>query len=135
MSFAGMSYIGILLAAIAAFAFGALWYGGLAKPWMRAARIDPASAAMSPALFVVSFLAELIMAWVLAGVVGHLGQGQVTVRNGLISGFLVWLGFMATVTAVNQRYEGYGWDLTAIDSGHWLGVALIMGLVLGWWGV
>ena len=25
------------------------------------------------------------MAWVLAGVVGHLGTGQVTVANGLIS--------------------------------------------------
>ncbi|MCV0394456.1 MAG: DUF1761 domain-containing protein [Rhizobiaceae bacterium] len=135
MAFAGMSYIGILLAAIAAFAFGALWYGGLSKPWLRAARIDPTTVKMSPSLFVVSFVAELIMAWVLAGVIGHLGDGQVTIRNGLISGAMVWLGFMATVTTVNQRYEGYGWDLTVIDAGHWLGVALIMGVVIGWWGV
>ena len=47
----------------------------------------------------------------------------------------VWLGFMATTLAVNQRYEGFGWDLTIIDGLHWLGVALIMGAVIGGFGV
>jgi hypothetical protein len=42
---------------------------------------------------------------------------------------------MATTMAVNHRYQAYGWDLTLIDGGHWLGVALIMGAVIGWWGV
>ena len=85
--------------------------------------------------FLVSFVAELVMAWVLAGLIGHLGSGQVTLRNGVISGFFVWLGFLATATAVNQRYEGFGWKLTLIDAGHWLGVALIMGAVIGAFGV
>lgn len=42
---------------------------------------------------------------------------------------------MATTVAVNQRYEGFGWDLTLIDAGHWLGVALIMGGVIGFFGI
>ena len=70
-----------------------------------------------------------------AGVIGHLGDGQVTLWNGIVSGFFVWLGFMATTLAVNQRYEGFGWDLTIIDGLHWLGVALIMGAVIGGFGV
>ena len=53
----------------------------------------------------------------------------------VISGFFIWLGFLATATAVNQRYEGFGWTLTLIDAGHWLGVALIMGAVIGAFGV
>ena len=32
-------------------------------------------------------------------------------------------------------YEGFGWDLTIIDSLHWLGVTLIMGAIIGLWGV
>jgi hypothetical protein len=135
MSFAGISYIAIVIAAIVAFLFGALYYGVLGRLWMKAARIRPEEAKMSPLLFIVSFLSELVMAWVLAGIIGHLGTGQVTPWNGVVSGFLVWLGFIATTTAVNQRYQGFGWDLTLIDAGHWLGVALLMGFVIGWWGV
>ena len=32
-------------------------------------------------------------------------------------------------------YQGFGWDLTIIDGLHWLGVALIMGAIIGWFGV
>jgi hypothetical protein len=135
MSFAGMSYLAIVVAAVAAFVFGAAYYAALSGPWVAAARIDPAKAKISPALFIATFICELVMAWVLAGVIGHLGVGQVTVRNGVISGFFIWLGFLATATAVNQRYEGFGWTLTLIDAGHWLGVALIMGAVIGAFGV
>ena len=75
------------------------------------------------------------MAYVLAGVLGHLGPGQVTLLNGVISALFVWAGFIATTITVNQRYQGFGWTLTLIDAGHWLGVALIMGAIIGWWGV
>ena len=137
MDFAGANYIAIVVAAIAAFVFGAAYYGVLGKPWMKAARIEPKDGPgmPPPSLLINSIICELIMAWVLAGVVGHLGDGQVTLWNGIVSGFFVWLGFMATTLAVNQRYEGFGWDLTIIDGLHWLGVALIMGAVIGGFGV
>lgn len=135
MDFGGMNYLAILTAAVAAFAFGAAYYRLLSKPWVRAARLKPEEMKMSPMPFVTSFVGELIMAWVLAGVVGHLGTGQVTLWNGIVSGAFVWLGFMATTLAINHRYQGFGWDLTLIDAGHWLGVALLMGAVIGWFGV
>ena len=102
---------------------------------MRAARLEPASVKRTAGPFIVSFFCELVMAWVLAGIIGHLGSGQVTLFNGLVSGFLVWLGFVATTIAVNHRYQRSGWDLTLIDGGHWLGGALIMGAIIGWWGL
>ncbi len=135
MDFGGMNYLAILVAAVAAFVFGAAYYGALGKPWMKAARLTPETTNMTAALFITSFICELIMAWVLAGVIGHLGTGEVTLWNGIVSGAFVWLGFMATTTVINQRYEGYGWDLSIIDGLHWLGVALIMGAIIGWWGV
>lgn len=135
MSFGGVSYLAVLIAAVAAFVFGALYYGVLSRQWVAAGRIAPEQAKPGPALLAVTFVSELIMAWVLAGVIGHLGVDQVTLWNGVVTGFLLWLGFMATTMAVNHRYQAYGWDLTAIDGGHWLGVALIMGAVIGWWGV
>ena len=131
MEFGGINYLAVLLAAVAAFVFGSVYYGTLGKPWMKAARIDPEDAKMSPVLFVTSFVAELVMAWVLAGVIGHLGQGQVTLANGIISAAFLWLGLVATTLTVNHRYQSFGWDLTIIDGMHWLGVLLVMGAVIG----
>lgn len=135
MAFAGMNYLAVLVAAVVAFVIGAVYYGALGKPWMRAARIKPEEAKMSPMLFIVSFAAELVMAVMLAGVVGHLGPGQVTIGNGVVTGFFVWLGFVATTLAVNHRYQDFGWDLTLIDGGHWLLVLLAMGAVIGAMGI
>ncbi|MCB1420123.1 MAG: DUF1761 domain-containing protein [Notoacmeibacter sp.] len=124
-------YLAILAATILAWMFGGLYYGTLGKRWLKAARIDPASAKMTASLVITSIVAELVMAWVLAGILAHTAaQGA---GGALITGFLVWAGFMASTVAVNQRYEGYGWDLTIMDAGHWLGVALIMSLVLTLW--
>ena len=89
MAFAGMNYLAVLIAAIAAFVIGAIYYGALGKPWMKAARIDPASAQMSPVLFAISFASELVMATMVAGVVGHLGPGEVTLVNGIASAFFL----------------------------------------------
>ena len=47
MDFAGINYLAVVVAAVAAFVFGAVYYGSLGKPWMKAARIDPGEAKMS----------------------------------------------------------------------------------------
>ncbi|WP_457584259.1 DUF1761 domain-containing protein [Ensifer canadensis] len=135
MAFAGMNYLAVLIAAIAAFVIGAGYYGVLGKPWMKAARIDPATAQMSPVLFAISFVSELVMATMVAGVVGHLGPGQVTAFNGIVSAFFLWLGFVATSMVVNHRYQGTGWSLSLIDGVHWLLVLTAMGAIIGAMGV
>ncbi len=135
MIFGGINYTAVVLAAIAAFVLGAVYYISLSKPWMKPARIDPLKANRSIAPFVTSFVAELVMAYVLAGLIGHLGPDQFNLRNGMISGLFVWAGFMVTTMAVNHRYEGFGWALTLIDGVHWLLVALLMGAIIGAMGV
>jgi len=135
MGFGGINYLAVLLAAVAAFIVGSVYYGALSKPWMKAARIRQEDAKMTPMLLMTSFAAELVMAYLLAGVIGHLGDGQVTLANGVVSAFFLWLGFVATTLVVNHRYQNFGWDLTLIDGGHWLLALLAMGAVIGWFGV
>jgi hypothetical protein len=73
----------------------------------------------------------------LSGVLVHLALGgmAISVRSGAIAGFLLWLGFVITTMAVNHAFQGERRALTLIDGGHWLGVLLIQGAILGWWGV
>ncbi len=135
MVFAGINYLALLLATLAAFVIGAAYYSILGGVWMKAARIKPDDTKMSAMLLVNSIICELIMAIFLAGIIGHLGDGQVTLINGIVSAFFVWLGFVATTLAVNHRYQGFGWNLTFIDGAHWLLVLLAMGAIIGWCGV
>jgi hypothetical protein len=144
MTFVPMNYLVIFAAAAAAWIFGALYYGTLSRPWLSAVGISIAEMKRRQAEsvgtfkgiapFLVSFVSELIMAWVFAGVLGHLGPGQVTLRNGLISALFLWFGFILTTIATNNIYPGRKPMLTVIDAGHWLGVMLIMGAILGAFG-
>jgi hypothetical protein len=139
MPFAGINHLAILVAAIAAWLVGAAWYMVLARPWMSAhgwqneAEMLGPSGKPSPIPFILAFVAELVMAWVLAGLIGHLGP--VTIRTGVISGFFVWLGFVVTTVAVNNAFGKSPPTLTLIDSGHWLAVLLVMGAIIGAFGV
>ena len=145
MTFAGVNYFAVLLAAVVAWFAGAVWYMTLAKPWVAALgktmeqfKAEQAENVGKPRAmipFFLSFVAELVMAWVLAGSLGHLGPGQVTLRNGVITALFLWLGFVITTMVVNNAFAGRKPMLTVIDGGHWLVVLLIMGAIIGAMGV
>ena len=140
MTFAGVSYLAIVLSAVAGWLLGAAWYTIFSKPWQQAVGLSQAKmqqAQKSPGFyvpFVVAFLALIVMAWVLAGLIAHLGPGQFTVKNGVVSGAFCWLGFVMTTMMVNNGFAGRDRRLLLIDGGHWLAVLLIMGAILGAFG-
>jgi hypothetical protein len=128
----------VLIAAIAAWIFGAVYYSLLGKAWLAAQGETPASmkaknagksGLAKAAPFIISFIAEIVMAAALQGVLFH--SAMDTMRQGIIAGALTWLGFIATTIAVNNAYPGRKFMLTVIDAGHWLGVMLIIGAVIG----
>ena len=133
--------LAIVVAAVAAWIFGAVYYGVLGRKWIEAqgktieqckAETAGKSTAAKAMPFVLSFVAELLMASTLSGIMFHIGI--YTVRAGAFSGFMCWLGFVLTTVAVNNAYTFRKVTLTAIDSGHWLGVLVIIGAILGWFG-
>lgn len=143
MTFAGINYLAILIAAVVGWLAGAAWYAALGERWVaaqgktmeefkaRQAEIKGTPASWLP--FALAFVADLVMAWVLAGMVGHLGA--VTIRSAVISALFVWVGFIVTTIVVNYAFGGRRYMLAAIDAGHWLVVLVLMGAVVGWMGV
>lgn len=133
MAFAGMNYAAVVVAAIVGFLVGAVWYGLLGKQWLAALGKSKDELKPSPGPFITSAVALVVMAYVLAGAIGHLGE--VNVRTGVISGAILWAGFAATTMAVNNAFQGAKSALTVIDAGHWLLVLVLMGGVIGAFGV
>ncbi len=140
MAFAGINYIAVLAAAIAGFLTGAVYYTVLAKQWMAAAGlaeadIKGAGGKQNPTPFIVAAIAQLVMALMLAGMIGHLGDATVTVRNGVISACFIWLGFVVSTQAVNYSFQMKKPMLIVIDGAHWLAVLLVQGIVIGLIGI
>jgi hypothetical protein len=139
MTFAGINYWAVLVAGAAGFALGGVWYRLLAEPWKAAhgfttARLrDHHGSAAAPWPLIAALAADLIMAWMLAGVMGHLGA--VTIMNGVISAAFIWFGFVITTLAVNNTFGMRKPSLIAIDGCHWLAALLLMGAIIGAWGV
>lgn len=135
MVFGGINYIAVVIAALTGFSVGMAWYMVLGNLWMAALGKTKEDLKPRPWPFIASIISLLIMGFMLAGVIGHLGEGQVTVKNGLITGFTLWLGFVVTSMLVNHAFQGAKPQLTIIDGGHWLAVLLAMGAVIGVFGV
>jgi Protein of unknown function (DUF1761) len=139
MTFAGISYLAVVIAAVVAWLASAAWYMSLGRIYQAALGKTPEQCkeemkkpgAFLP--FIYAFVANLVIAWMLAGVLGHLGE--VTLKNGVISGAFLWFGFILTTLFVNYSFHGRNMRLIAIDAGNWLIVLLVMGAVIGGIGV
>lgn len=142
MKFSEINHLAVVAAAVAGWLFGALWYGLLANAWVGAlgktmedfkreknAEVGKVSAIVP---YLLSFVCELIMAAALFGILVHVGN--FTVRSGMLSAAMLWFGFIVTTMAVNNAFAARKPSLTLIDAGHWLGVLLIMGAILGYLG-
>lgn len=137
-----MNFLVMIAAAVCAWLFGALWYGTFGKQWVhaqgstmeefKAKQLANAGRFSAQLPYILALIAELIMAYVLYGTMKHVAHtGPLTVRLGLISGAFIWFGFILTSIAVNHAFSGRKTMLTVIDAGHWLGVMLILGAILG----
>ena len=127
-----VNYLAVAAAAVAGFLVGWGWYMLFGKVWKEALGRQEGDCKPTPLPFIFAGLGSLLMAWMLAGLMGHLGN--VTVRGGLIAAFFVWAGFVLTTTVVNQQFQGTKPVVTIIDAGHWLVALLVMGAIIGTFG-
>jgi hypothetical protein len=131
----------IVVAAIAAWLFGGIYYSSLSGPWLKAmgktleqckAEQAAKSGIAKYAPFILAFVGELIMAWATYGILLHMNM--FTVRAGAITGAACWLGFVLTTVTINNAFAGRKVSLAVIDCIGWLGAMVIIGAVIGWFG-
>lgn len=138
-----INYVAVLVAAVAHFFLGWLWYSVLfMKPWMKEMGKEKMSKKDREKAqkemwkpMIGNFLTLLVTAWVLANVIQFAGIAlhQSGGTHGLISGFYVWLGFFATTLMNTVFWGGHSWKLYTINSSHHLAGLLLMGGILGAW--
>lgn len=125
------NWLGVLVAALSAFALGGLWYGPLFKrSWCREAGIDPDAAPPHPArIFAVAFACSLLAAAVFAVFLGP----DASAADGLAAGAVVGLFFVGMSFGINYAFAQRGLKLWMIDSGYHVVQFSLYGLILGGW--
>lgn len=100
-----VNYLAALVAAVAYFAIGALWYSPMlfATPWLRATGREGEQPQPNILLFVGTAIAYFVQAVVLASIAR--GTGATELVDGVILGIFVGVGVVATMIWVNTSYE------------------------------
>lgn len=128
-----INWVGSLVAALAAFLVGAVWYSPLlfARPWQRALGLsdDDLRNGSIARVFASAFVAMFVAA---AGFSIILGQ-DAGWMDGLHWGLAVGLLFVATSLAIHNAFERRPFYYWAINAGFNLVQFLIYGLVLAVW--
>jgi hypothetical protein len=135
-----VNYLAVLVAAVASFALGGLWYGPLfGKAWAKAqgmGEMKPSGAEIGRA-FALNILGLLLMSWVLAHHVvvwmPTKPPGAPDVQLGLAAGFFNWLGFVVPMLLNSVAFEKKSWKVFGINAGYQVISLLVMGVILAVW--
>lgn len=133
-----VNYLAVLVSAVIGFVIGMLWYSpllfgniwvkliGMSKDDLEKAKKKGMAKTMS-----IAIISVMVMSFVLAHFVDIAGAS--TVLEGVQAGFLIWLGFIATVMLNSVLWENKSVKLYVLNIAHYFVVLIVMGAILAVW--
>lgn len=137
MELANINFLALIVAAIASFALGAVWYSPVlfGKAWQKTLGFTEEylgksnMALVFGSSFVLIFLMDFGLAIILQG---HASR-DVSAFSGFLYGLLIGIFFVATSYGINMIYQRRSFLLWAIDSGYQALYLAMTGAILGAW--
>lgn len=129
-----LNWLGVVLAALAGFVVGGIWYGPvMGKKWMGAVGLteDQIKQGDMKLIYGGAFLFSLLASWALAHTFGSYADfgADLSVRAKVMTAFGVALGFIVPAIGTNYLFSQKSKTLFFIDAGYWLLFYIAMGLV------
>jgi hypothetical protein len=128
---ARLNHLAVLVAAIAYFGWGYIWYGLVFTKWWTAL-VGPIPMNSSASTYAQSFIVGWIMAY-FAGIALAKSDGPPSARHGIEFGLFMGIGLVATAMYNGYLYTSKPIGLWAIDAGYCVtGLAIMSAIVAGW---
>jgi uncharacterized protein YneF (UPF0154 family) len=132
-----INYIAVIVAAVAAFAIGGLWYSPMlfAKQWVKAhgfteEQVKEMQKGAGKA-YAISILCQLLIALAIAALIHYIHLERCV--QGLRLALLVWGGFAFPLGLMATIFTGKKMGVFLIDTGYQLVYLLLMGSILTVW--
>ncbi|MEM7545711.1 MAG: DUF1761 domain-containing protein [Pseudomonadota bacterium] len=125
-----MEYAYVVLAGVAGYVFGAIWYGALGKRWQAEVGLSPED--VKPASNVSAYLVALLGNLLVAGMMRHIfvTSGVDGTLNAAVSGLGLGLFIAGSYLMLNYAFAKRSTVLSLIDIGHAAGSATVIAVVL-----
>ncbi len=137
MDFSSINYFAVLVAAVASFLLGFVWYSLLfGKAWQAELGFSDEyiKEGNMGKIFGSSFVLMIIMALGMAMLVqGHGEAREIGWLQGLYHGLYVGLFFVGTSMGINMLYQRQSFKLWTIDAAYQIAFLAMMGAILGAW--
>lgn len=133
-----LNWLAVLVAALAYFAIGALWYAPpvFGKVWMAAGgmTMPEAGTRPSPAIYVTPLIGSLLSAVALAMLA--VATGSDTLQRGIVLGLVVAIGFAVSISFVTAQFESEKpkpmvWG--AVNAGYHVVGNLVAAIIVASW--
>lgn len=133
-----INYLAVFVTTIISMGIGALWYSPLlfGKLWMKLTGIttqdmDKAKKKGMAKNYIIGFVSTLLMIYILSHFVDY--TEAKTPIQGALTGFWLWLGFIATTSINTVLWEGKPLKLYILNNAHILVILILMGTILAVW--
>ncbi len=129
-----INYIAVIVAAVINMIVGSVWYSPalFGKDWAKLIGRKIEDMGKDAGLsYAITALGALVQAWILANIIDWVWA--TTLAEGIVVGFIIWLGFVAITEGVNTIFAGTRKKLWAINTGYFLVVLVINGALLAVW--
>lgn len=126
----------VFVAAVIQFVIGWGWYYAFISVWLEGTGVSvDAMQGMTGGQMAFayggSFAAYAVMFYVMAHFVSY--TKAATIKDGMMTGFWCWIGFVGTTLFVTYSYQLKPLSLWLVDAGYWLVSMLIGGILLATW--
>ncbi|NLR92159.1 MULTISPECIES: DUF1761 domain-containing protein [Flammeovirga] len=135
MDFSQINFLAVLVAAVASFILGAIWYSAIfGKAWQKELGFtdEYLQEANMAVIFGTSFVLMLIMSFGISMLISHAGA-TIDVTQGAMHGFLIGIMFVGMSMGINYLYQRRSIKLWLIDAGYQITFLTIQGAIIGAW--
>jgi hypothetical protein len=131
MDFGSINWLAVIVCVVVSMISGSLWYNPKTffPAWWKvvgAGREQPGMENMGMT-WGLTILSSFVQAVAMAFMVNVMGT------PGVLTGFMLWLGFIAPTYLVNKLFAGHGLKIWAIEIGNHLVNFLLFGAILDAW--
>ncbi len=133
MDMGAVNWLAVIVCVVVAMFSGFVWYHPKVffPTWWAGIGKSGQTANPNPVIYVFTLIAALVEAVSVALMLNVIGS--MTASSGTLTGFMLWLGFVAPTNLVNKLFAGQGFEVWAIEAGNHLLNLVLFGAILGGW--